>query len=234
VTLRRSRVIAPALLLLALLAGCSSTVKGAGSFAGAAPSPSGTAAPTATGSSSPTPTDSGSASTTPGRSSLSCAGGKTIRPGSAPYCYLLPAGFKDVSGQTSTTVGQSGEHPSSVAFQQDTITSGIRDLIIVLDFTLKINSNDLSDDVLTQQLTTLITNFESQGFTFATKTPERVTVDGSRGFVYHAKAREGYSSDLVFAFRGTQEIELNCQYKARQQQIQTACQQILGSMQIKG
>jgi hypothetical protein len=227
-------VIVPVVALLAL-AGCGSkTVTGSGSFGGpATPTASGTSgpAPTDSGSSSPAPTGSGS---TQGRDTLSCSGGKVLHPTNAPYCYALPAGFKDVSGQTSTTVGNTGEHPSSVAVSSDTITAGIRDLIIVLDFTLKVDSNDLSDDTLVRQLTALITQFESQGFTFVTKTPERVSVDGARSFVYHAKAREGYFSDLVFIFRGEQEVELNCQYKGRQAQIQQACQQILGSLQIKG
>jgi hypothetical protein len=234
VTVRPRRVIVPALLIAMAVAGCSTTVKGTGSFGGSA---------TASGSASPTPSGSASASATPsssesggtqGRSALSCAGGKILQPNGAPYCFVLPNGFKDVSGQTSTTVGQSGEHPASVAFGSDSVTAGIRDLIIVLDFTLRVDSNDLSDPVLVQQLTTLITNFESQGFTFASKTPERMSVDGARGYVYHARAKEGYSSDLIFVFRGTQEVELNCQYKQRQAQIQSACQQILGSLQIKG
>ena len=62
--------------------------------------------------------------------------------------------------------------------------------------------------------------------------PGRTDVDGARGFTYHAKAREGYFSDLVFAFRGKQEVELNCQYRAHQADIQRACGAILASLQI--
>jgi hypothetical protein len=228
-------VAAPVALALLAVAGCSTTVSGSGSFDTAAgPTGSGTASPSPTGSGTASPTPTGSGSGTEGRQTLACAGGKVLRPANAPYCYLLPAGFKDVSGLTSTTVGQSGEHPSSVAVSTDTISAGIRDLIILLDFTLKIDSDELSDDTLVRQLAVLITQFESQGFTFTTKTPERLTVDGARAFVYHARANQGYFSDLVFAFRGTQEVELNCQYKLRQAQIQQGCQQILGSLQIKG
>lgn len=226
----RPRTVAAATLLLAALAGCSSTVAGTGTFAQG--SATGTATPTETGSSSPTPTETPTSSGSPGRSSLSCSGGKVLQPKSAPYCYLLPGGFKDVSSLTSTTVGQSGEHPSSVALSTETITPAVRDLIIVLDFTLRLDTDTLADEDLVQQLTTLINQFESQGFTFDSKTPEQTKVDDARAFVYHAKAREGYFSDIVFAFRGKQEVELNCQYKARQAQIQTACQSILGSLQI--
>jgi len=155
-----------------------------------------------------------------------------LRPGNAPYCYLLPTGFKDVSGLTSTTVGQSGEHPSSVAPASESITPAVRDLIIVLDFTLRLDTDTLSDEDLVRQLGVLIGQFESQGFSFASRVPERTTVDGARGFIYHAKAREGYSSDLVFAFRGKQEVEVNCQFKAHPAQIQQACASILANLQF--
>jgi hypothetical protein len=224
--MRNLRRLAAATTLLAALAGCSSAVSGQGSFTGTGPS--GTASPTATDSQSPTPTS------TPGRTVLSCSGGTVLQPKSSPYCYLLPSGFKDVSALTSTTVGQSGEHPSSVARASETITQTVRDLIIVLDFTLRLDTDTLSDDELVQQLSTLITQFEAQGFTFDNKVPGRTSVDGARGFTYHAKAREGYFSDLVFAFRGKQEVEVNCQYKAHQADIQRACGAILASLQIAG
>jgi hypothetical protein len=209
--------------LLAALAACSSTVSGQGSFESAGPSV------TATPSGSQTPT----ATQTPaGRTVLSCTGGTVLQPKNAPYCYLLPGAFKDVSALTSTTVGQSGEHPSAVARASETITQTVRDLIIVLDFTLRLDTDALSDDELVQQLSTLITQFEAQGFVFDSKVPGRTTVDGARGFTYHAKAREGYFSDILFAFRGKQEVEVNCQYKAHQADIQRACGAILASLQI--
>jgi len=220
------RRLAAATTLLAAVAACSSTVAGKGSFNG-----SGTPTASASGTDTPTATPSATSSDA-GRSSLSCSGGTVLQPKSAPYCYLLPAGFKDVSSLTSTTVGQTGEHPSSVALASETITPTVRDLIIVLDFTLRLDTDNLSDDQLVQQLNTLITQFESQGFTFESRTPERSTVDGARGFGYHAKAREGYSSDIVFAFRGKQEVEVNCQYKVHQADIQRACGQIMSTVQI--
>jgi hypothetical protein len=163
---------------------------------------------------------------------LSCAGGTVLQPANAPYCYLLPAGFKDVSALTRTTVGQSGEHPTSIAVAGDDITQDVRDLIIVLDFTLRLDTDSLSDQDLVRQLDTLIGQFEAQGFTFDTRVPGRASVDGARGFTYHARAREGYLSDLVFAFRGRQEVELNCQYKAHQAAIRGACGTVLASLQI--
>jgi len=213
--------------LLAALAACTTTVAGSGTFAGgASPGPAGT---TSTGSPAATGTPG---STSPGRSSLSCSGGTVLRPGNAPYCYLLPAGFRDVSSLTTTAVGQSGEHPSSVALASEPVTPAVRDLIIVLDFTLRLDTDPLSDEDLVRQLDVLIGQFESQGFTFDSRVPARITVDGARGFQYHATSREGYSSDLVFTFRGKQEVELNCQYKAHQTQIRQACDSILASLQF--
>jgi hypothetical protein len=219
------RRLAAATALLAALAACSSAVSGQGSFEGAGPS--GTATPTA--SDSPTPT----ATPTPtARTVLSCTGGTVLQPKNAPYCYLMPSAFKDVSALTSTTVGQTGEHPSAVARASETITQTVRDLIIVLDFTLRLDTDALSDEELVQQLSTLITQFETQGFVFDSRVPGRASVDGARGFTYHAKAREGYFSDILFAFRGKQEVEVNCQYKAHQADIQRACGAILDSLQI--
>jgi hypothetical protein len=221
-----------------LLTACSTTVTGNGSYAGGTPSgsaglpgPPGPTGPTATGSGAPAPTGP---SGNPGRSSLSCAGGTVLQPSNAPYCYLLPAGFRDVSTQTSTTVGQTGEHPSSVAMAGERITPAVRDLIIVLDFTLRLDTDTLPDQSLVQQLNVLIGQFETQGFSFSSRVPERTRLDGARGFTYHARARDGYASDIVFAFRGKQEVEVNCQFKIHETAIRRACGSILASLQFTG
>src|SRR5262249_16605669 len=157
--------------LLAALAACTTTVAGSGTFAGGtSPGPAGTTStgPAATG----TP-----ATSNPGRSSLSCSGGTVLHPGHALHCSLLPAGFRDVSSLTTTAVGQSGEHPSSVALASEPVTPAVRDLIIVLDFTLRLDTDPLSDEDLVRQLDVLIGQFESQGVTFDSLVPARATVD---------------------------------------------------------
>jgi hypothetical protein len=222
-----------AVVLLATLVACSTTVTGSGSFAGG--TPPGSTGPTATSAApSPTATASPGDPGTPGRSTLSCSGGKVLHPSHAPYCFLLPAGFRDVSTQAGTTVGQTGEHPTSVTLAGQAITPALRDLIIVLDFTLRLNTDTLPDEVLVQQLNVLISQFETQGFSFSSRTPERSRLDGARGFTFHARSRDGYASDIVFAFRGKQEVEVNCQFKLHQTAIRRGCGSILASLQFTG
>jgi hypothetical protein len=215
--------------LLAALVACSTTVTGSGSYAGGMPVDS--AGPTATSAAPPpTSTDHGHG----GRTALSCAGGRVLQPGNAPYCFLLPVGFKDVSAQAATTVGQNGEHPTSVTLAGEAINPALRDLIIVLDFTLRLDTDTLPEEVLVQQLNVLISQFETQGFTFSSRVPERTRLDGARGFTFHARARDGYASDIVFAFRGKQEVEVNCQFRLHVTEIRRGCGAILASLQFIG
>ena len=214
--------------LLTALAACSTTVTGSGSFAGGTPGPTG---PPATSAAPPPATG---APGRPGRAALSCAGGRVLQPANAPYCFLLPAGFRDVSAQAVTTVGQTGEHPTSVALAGQAINPALRDLIIVLDFSLRLDTDTLPDEVLVQQLNVLISQFETQGFSFSSRVPERTRVDGARGFTFHARARDGYASDIVFAFRGKQEVEVNCQFRLHATDIRRGCGSILASLQFTG
>jgi hypothetical protein len=218
--------------LLSALAACSTTVTGSGTFAGGSPVSTGPTEPTAT-SPAPPPTATG-APGGHGRSTLGCAGGRVLQPRNAPYCFLLPAGFNDVSAQATTTVGQTGEHPTSLALTGQAINPALRDLIIVLDFTLRLDTDTLPDAVLVQQLNVLISQFETQGFSFSSRAPERTRLDGARGFTFHAKARDGYASDIVFAFRGKQEVEVNCQFRVHEAAIRRGCGSILASLQFTG
>jgi len=216
--------------LLTALAACATTVTGSGSFAGGTPRPTG---PTGTATTSAPPTAPG-APGRPGRATLSCAGGPVLQPSNAPYCFLLPTGFRDVSAQAVTTVGQTGEHPTSVALAGQAINPALRDLIIVLDFSLRLDTDTLPDEVLVQQLNVLISQFETQGFSFSSRVPERTRLDGARGFTFHARARDGYASDIVFAFRGKQEVEVNCQFRLHATDIRRGCGSILASLQFTG
>jgi hypothetical protein len=220
--------------LLTALTACSTAVTGSGTFAGGnPPDPSG---PTTTTSAAPAPppTDTPGTPGDPGRATLSCAGSRILQPSNAPYCFPLPAGFRDVSAQADTTVGQSGEHPASVALDGQAITPALRDLIIVLDFTLRLDTDTLPDQVLVQQLNVLISQFETQGFSFSSRVPERTRLDGARGFMFHARARDGYASDIVFAFRGKQEVEVNCQFKIHETDSRRGCGSILATLQFIG
>ncbi|MBI1759683.1 MAG: hypothetical protein HYR62_10760 [Actinobacteria bacterium] len=201
------------------LAGCTSTIPGHGTLAGAAGS----------GTASPTPSSEPTVTRPAGRERLSCGGGTVITSPGGPYCYLRPDGFQDVTAQVDvgTAVGGAGTHRTAVALAN-------HDLILVVDFPLRTDSEQLSDAALVEQLNGVAAQFEAQGFVFDSTVPESVTVDGARGFRYHAKATNAdYSSDLVFVFRGTNEIEINCQYATRKVDVDRGCANVLKSIQIR-
>ncbi|HSV67230.1 MAG TPA: hypothetical protein VLJ59_15135 [Mycobacteriales bacterium] len=222
------RRIAARLSLLALLAGCTSSVDGRGSLA--EPSPSATPAVTAAATSSPsaTPELTGAGGSTTHREALSCSG-RVIAPAGAPYCYSMPAGFRDVTDQVNigANAGTTGQHRSAVALAS-------KDLILVVDFPLNADSDKISSQSLVDQLKMVIAQFEQQGFRFDSAVPDEVTVDGARAFGYHASTTRGdYSSDFLFVFRGRHEVEINCQYATRQADIERGCAAVRGSVQVK-
>src|ERR1700710_3145023 len=97
--------------LCGLLAGCASTVTGTGQLAAGAALPSGASA---SPSASPAPSAS-SSSDDQGRRSLACSGQK-ISPAGSPYCFVMPAGFQDVSSSVTVdaSIGQE-KYRSAVA-----------------------------------------------------------------------------------------------------------------------
>jgi hypothetical protein len=216
-----------------LAAACSTTVSGQGTFAG--PEPSG-AAPSGGPSSGPAtgsavPTEPSATGTAPGqgdRQALSCRGGKVISPAGAPYCYLLPANFVDVTSSVTvdTSVG-SEKFRSAVALAD-------RDLIIVTVYELRLDTDEISDTALETELKSVLGQLTTQGFQFDSTTAKRVTVDGARAFGYHAReAKDKLQADVYFSFRGKTEVEINCQWQQRAADVTKGCQSVMSSLQIK-
>ena len=194
----------------ALAAGCTTTVTGAaiaGSTAiGAAPAPA------------PTPTQ---------RTTTNCSGGTVIQPKGAPYCYLLPTGFNDATGQLTFSYEStnSSKYESAVAV-------GVHDAVIVAVYPLRENSDSLSASVLSDQVDTVLGQGESAGFTVAGD-PVQTTVDNTRAFRTTIKQNDGqYAATIYFAFRGFTEIEINCQYSAKQSDIERGCTSVRQTIQI--
>jgi hypothetical protein len=217
-----------------LAAACSTTVSGRATFAG------GTAGPAPSGSTPGGPGQSGSASTSPApadtgtsgqgdRQALNCgSGGKVISPSGSPYCYLVPAGFVDVSSSVTvdTTVG-SEKFRSAVAVAD-------RDLVIVTVYQLRLDTDEVSDNALASELQGVLKQLSNQGFQFDSTTARRSTVDGARAFGYHAReAKNKLQADVYFIFRTKVEVEINCQWQLRRADVTRACQQIMTSLQIK-
>jgi hypothetical protein len=217
----RRRFAAVLLALSGLLAGCASTVEGTGSVAADARKPSGG------GAASPTPSPSASSSAGPGRRTLKCSG-PVISPTGSPYCFTAPAGFQDVSSSVTVDASIGREkYRSAVAL-------GDRDLIIVTVYELPVDTDSIAAETLEGELKTVLGQLAQQGFTFESTTAERGTVDGARSFRYHAsQQKEKLESDVYFLFRGKNEIQVNCQWKDKEAEIDKGCQAVLESLQFK-
>jgi hypothetical protein len=191
---------------VACLSGCTTTVTGS---AVAAPG-----AVTAT----PTP---------PARTTTNCSGGTVIQPKGAPYCYLLPSGFNDATGEMTLSYqsANTSEYDSAVAV-------AVHDAIIVAVYPLRQNSDSLSAPLLGDQVSAVLSEGESAGFTMTgALTP--TTVDTARAFLATIKQNDGqYASTIYFVFRGSTEVEINCQYADRQADIERGCASVRHTIQI--
>jgi hypothetical protein len=208
--------------LCGLLAGCASTVTGTGT-------PAANAAPLGSApgkSASPTPSASASPADE-GRQSLSCSGSK-ISPAGSPYCFVLPKGFQDVSASVSVsaTIGQD-KYRSAVAV-------GEQDLIIVSVYELRQDTDDIADDTLEGELKQVLGQLSQQGFSFESTDADKTSVDGARSFGYHASQKStGLESDVYFLFRGRNELQVNCQWKTKKDDVTTGCKSVLSTLQFK-
>lgn len=203
-----------ALLVAALVAGCTTTVTGS-AVAGAHARPQQPPSPTT---SVPPPV----------RTTLGCSGStKVIQPKGAPYCYLLPSGFTDATDQLM--LNYQSDNPS----QYDTaVAVAVHDVIIVAVYPLRENSDGLSASVLGDQVSAVLGQGESAGFT-VTGDPTPTTVDNARAFEIPIKQNDGqYASSIYFVFRGYTEVEINCQFADHQSEINTACAAIRSDIEV--
>lgn len=214
-----------------LAAACSTTVSGRPTFAGPPASGAASGAPTPSGSAAPTdPAGTGTAAPGGGgdRQALSCRGGKVVSPAGAPYCYLVPAGFVDVTSSVTVDTSVGNEKFRTAVAVAD------RDLIIVTVYQLRLDTDEISDQALETELRGVLTQLTSQGFQFDSTTAKRVAIDGARAFGYHAReAKNKLQADVYFTFRGKTEVEINCQWQQQAADVTKACKSIMTSLQIK-
>jgi hypothetical protein len=219
VSAMRRRFAVAVLGLCGLLAGCASTVAGTGRPAANATKLGG--GPSASASPSP------SASAGGGRQTLSCAGSK-ISPAGSPYCFVMPAGFQDVSSSVTVDASIGKEKYRSA------VAVGERDLIIISVYELRRDTDSISDDTLEGELTQVLRQLSQQGFRFESTTADKAAVDGARSFGYHAgQNSSGLQSDVYFVFRGLNELQVNCQWKDKESDITRGCKAVLDSLQFK-
>lgn len=201
-------VLLPLLLVACVATGCATPIAGSAIPAPGAPP----VAPT---------------TTPPPRKTLSCTGSGIIQPTGAPYCYHLPSGFDNATGQL--TLNYQSANPS----QYDTAVSvAVHDVIIVAVYPLRENSDTIASDQLGQQVADVLQQGESSGFT-VTGDPTDSTVDGARAFVIPIKQNDGqYGSTIYFVFRGYTEVEINCQFAVHHSTINEGCTSVRQSIQI--
>jgi hypothetical protein len=197
-----------ALAVGALVAGCTTTVTGSAEAGSHLTTPA-------------TPTKP------PVRTTLDCSAGKVIQPKGAPYCYQLPSGFKDATGQL--TLNYQSDNPSQY---DSAVAVAVHDVIIVAVYPLRENSDQVSAGVLGDQVNAVLGQGESAGFT-VTGDPTQTTVDGARAFEIPIKQNDGqYASSIYFVFRGFTEVEINCQFADHQAEIETGCGSMRDSIEI--
>jgi hypothetical protein len=193
-----------ALAASALLAGCDTTVTGT-----AQPAPAATANRPAH------------------RTTLDCSGGTVIRPRGAPYCYLLPSGFHDATDQLTLTYQSA--NPSQYA---SAIAVGVRDVIIAVVYPLRQDSDALSSSLLAEQVSAVLREGESSGFTVV-GTPSPTTVSGDRTFEIPIKQNQGrFAAMIYFVFNGFTEVEIDCQSAEHVADITRGCAGVLKSVQV--
>lgn len=221
---------AAAVALLALtLAGCSSTVPGAGSPAGQGAGGRTTAPPSSAEPTSSAPTASAPTQTTstqrtvPEPQGLACPD-PVVAPAGAPYCYTLPDGLAEID-LGDPTAGEEGSFRTSYGF-------GPGDHIDVQAYVVGVDTDGLSDEDIVTELAGVVADLEAGGFDFADD-PELISVGGARGFVYPGTSTDGSQSITAhFVFRGINEIQLNCAVTRRPGVIEQACADVLATMQV--
>ncbi|HEX4724337.1 MAG TPA: hypothetical protein VH333_17600 [Pseudonocardiaceae bacterium] len=146
----------------------------------------------------------------------SCVGGTVVQPKGAPYCYLLPAGFVDVTDHVTLQYRSAnpGRYITSVEVAQ-------LDVITVSDYPLRTDSDSVSMSSLTNQIVAALPDPAAGGLTPGQ--PTTTTLDGARTVELTFDQTGEYSSVLYFAFRGYDEIEVDCQWAADKAEIDRGC-----------
>jgi hypothetical protein len=210
-----------------LLCGCTTAVAGQGAYLGPTVTRTTTALPTTTAAPTPTPSPT-PVRYDPGRRALACRGAKVLAPKGGPYCYPVPAGMRDVTGEVKIAVGARGaRYVTGVGLAG-------RDVIVVMAYRTPLNTDLLPNATIVGDLHGVLASLARAGFVFASRTPAVTRVDRARAFTYHARSRDSsYRSDLTFVFRGRSQLEVLCQYADRPAAMQRACRQVLSTLQIR-
>lgn len=200
-----------------LLAGCSTSVAGNPTAAGAGSSePAGT-----TQSTQPTQTSEPG----PDTGALDCEGPDVVAPEDQPFCFTLPEGFRQDDVDLDNQAGSAASYTTGVLLSD-------RDVIVFSVYELTLDSDDLTDEDLTDALADVIAQLAVQGFDFTQTEPQLLEVDGARTFFYTGADASGLRSDTYFIFRGETELQVNCQWETMETEVLAGCEQVLDSLRI--
>ncbi len=213
---------AGACIAVLLLAGCATTVAGTPTAAGGGSSASGTEPTDGTQSTEPTETsESGS------DGELNCDGEDVVEPEGQPFCFTIPEGFRTDDIDIEAQAGSTASFTTGVVLSQ-------RDLIIFSVYPLGVDSDDATDRELIDALATVIAGLDAQGFDFTETEPLVLEVDGARAFFYTGSDATGLRIDTYFIFRGSVELQVNCQWETMETEVLAGCEDVLDSLQITG
>jgi uncharacterized RDD family membrane protein YckC len=155
----------------------------------------------------------------------SAGGTGTYRAHGVSFDY--PAGWREYSGSTSTSGGGDPLWRTAVG-------PGTQYDLIVVDAyqSPAVTARDI--DAITPDLAGVV---EQAGMAVQ-GAPDKITMAGLPGLRFHGTGTVGgtrYASTMVFAFNGTTEYEVNCQYTSGTAvQVQQACDQVTGSFWVSG
>jgi len=171
----------------------------------------------------------GSAVPAPGRvgTRAACSGGTVIQPKGAPYCYPLPAGFNDTTGQLSLQY-----QSASPSRYVSAVAVAPFDTIIVAVYPLRLDSDSLSESALSDLINGALSDTAAAGIKVVGRSTI-TSVDGARAVrLTVSKSGGQFTSTLYFAFRGYTEVEVDCQWAQQRARIDKACTSIRNAIQI--
>jgi hypothetical protein len=221
-----ARLAGAAAVAVLLLSSCATTVSGtptAGDGGGTGATTEATQSTESTETTEPTETTEAE----PGTEDLDCAGDDIIAPEGQPFCVEVPAGFRSGAVDIENTAGSAASFSTGILLSE-------RDLIILSVYELDVDSDDLTDQELTDALAEIIDQLAAQGFDFTDTEPQILEVDGARAFYYTGADATGLRSDTYFIFRGQTELQINCQRETMEAEVLAGCEQVLETLQITG
>jgi uncharacterized RDD family membrane protein YckC len=158
----------------------------------------------------------------------SAGGTQTYRAHGVSFDY--PAGWQEESGYTAST--SAGDAPT---LWSAAVSPGTSDDVIAVD------AYHVSPAVTAQNIDAFTSDLEGviqQSGVTVQGTPQKVTMAGLPGLRFRFTGTvhgTRYASTAVFAFNGTTEYEVNCQYTpGMAAQVARACDQVTGSFQVSG